>query len=91
MANGLLRLHCIYLYAYSGLMYLVYRDNKTVTQNFVLTDNLFFYTNSAAAASDAGVYTMYHETQGKILNCSSVVIIAGYLTITKVLLLAECE
>ena len=63
-------------------MYLVYRDKDNVTENFVQSDKLFSYTNSAAAASDAGVYTMYHETQGQILNCSSVVIIAGFCTIT---------
>ena len=79
----------MYLYAYSGVMYIVYRDNDNVTENFIQSGNLFSYKNSAAAAGDAGVYTMYHETQGKKLySCSSVVIIAGYCTITKVLLLA---
>ena len=63
-------------------MYFVYRDDVDVTERFVQTNQLYSYNNPAANASDAGVYTMFHESQGKSVNCHSLVIIAGNLAIT---------
>ena len=63
-------------------MYFVYRDDVDVTERFVQTNQLYSYNNAAANASDAGVYTMFHESQGKKVNCQSLVIIAGNLAIT---------